>query len=133
MSIKIRSTLPSIAFGLLTVAVATSASASPSDRLAERLGLTEAQESSLTSLREEYAPSRDSAQAQREEIIAMVKAGNVDAAAELASSQARERVYQRAEMQRRMSEILTPDQMSEMETIRSSRSNRHIKGRRRGE
>ena len=128
-----RAVLPSIVIGILTGAFAVSVNASPPDRLAERLGLTDAQEESLTSLREEYAPIRDLLQAQREELIAMVKAGNVDAAAELASSQARERVYQRAEMQRRLAEILTPEQLSKMEDIRSGRPNRHMKGRRRGE
>lgn len=57
--------------------------------------------------------------AQREEVIALVKGGNVGAAADLAASRARARVYQRAEMQSRLAKILTREQLAQMEEIRS--------------
>ena len=121
MSIKNRYLLPFLAIGFLSAVFAVSTGAHPMERIAERLGLSEAQQQSLTSLRAEFATARDAAQDQREEVIALVKSGNVDAAADLAAIQARDRVYQRAEMRRRMAEILSPEQLAQMEEIRSSR------------
>ena len=129
MTTTTRYILPFVAFGILAVAFVASAGAHPGERLAEQLGLNETQQQTLASLRAEYAPLRQAAQAQREEVIALVKSGNVDGAAALAAEQARDRVYQRAEMQRRMAEILTPEQFAQMEEIRSSRLDREHKGR----
>ena len=102
MTTTTRYILPFVAFGILAVAFVALAGAHPGERLAEQLGLNETQQQSLASLRAEYAPLREAAQAQREEVIALVKSGNVDGAAALAAEQARDRVYQRAEMQRRL-------------------------------
>tara|TARA_R110000787_G_scaffold38998_22_gene97953 strand:- start:489 stop:902 length:414 start_codon:yes stop_codon:yes gene_type:complete len=121
--------LPFVAIGILAVAFVALADAHPGDRLAEQLGLSETQQQNLATLRAEYAPLREAAQAQRKDVIALVKSGDVDGAAALAADQARDRVYQRAEMQRRMAEILTSEQLAKMEEIRSSRPDREHKRR----
>ena len=129
MTTTTRYILPFVAIGILSGAFVASAGAHPADRLAEQLALSETQQQSLASLRAEYAPLRETAQAQRKEVIALVKSGDVDGAAALAAEQARDRVYQRAEMRRRMAEILTPEQLAQMEELRSSRPDREHKGR----
>lgn len=123
---------PFIAAGFLAVAFATSAGAHPGDRLAAQLDLSETQQQDFATLRAEYAPLREAAQAQRKEVFALVKSGDVDGAAALAADQARDRVYLRAEMQRRMAEILTPEQLAKMDEIRSSRPDQLRKVGRRG-
>ena len=129
MTTTTRFILPFVAIGIFFGAFVAPAVAHPGDRLAQQLGLSETQQQSLATLRTEYAPLREAAQAQRSEVIALVKGGDVDGAAALAADQARDRVYQRAEMQRRMAEILTPEQLAKMEEIRSSRPDRKNKGR----
>ena len=129
MTTTTRYILPFVAIGIISGAFVASAVAHPGDRLAQQLGLNEAQQQSLATLRTEYAPLKEVAQAQRKEVMALVKSGDVDGAAALAADQARDRVYQRAEMQRRMAEILTPEQLAQMEEIRSSRPDREHKGR----
>lgn len=132
MTTKTRYILPFMATAILSGAFTTSVSAHPGDRLADQLGLSDTQQQNLASLRAEYAPLRETSQAQREEAIALVKSGDVDGAAALAADQARDRVYQLAEMQWRMAEILTPEQLAQMEEIRSSRPDRFEKKGRRG-
>lgn len=133
MRIKNRYTRPFVALGVLLSALALTAQAHPTDRMMEQLDLTEAQRQSLESLRDEFEPGRDAVQAQRDEVMALVQSGNVDAAADLAANQARERVYQRAEMHRRMAEILSPEQLAKMEEIRSNKPDRHKMGGPRGQ
>ena len=129
MSKSTRFILPFTAVSILAVAFVASAGAHPGDRFAEKLGLSELQQQSLATLRAEYAPLREAAREQRKEVMALVESGDVDGAAALAADQARDRVYQRAEMQRRMAEILTPEQLAQMEELRSSRPDRfHRKG-----
>lgn len=129
MTTTTRFILPFMAIGILAVAFVASADAHPGDRLTEKLGLSESQQQSLETLRAEYAPLREGEQAKREEVMALVKSGDVDGAAALAADQARDRVYQLAEMQRRMAEILTPEQLAQMEELRMSRPDREHKGR----
>ncbi|MBK6598080.1 MAG: Spy/CpxP family protein refolding chaperone [Proteobacteria bacterium] len=128
MTTTTRYILPVVAIAIISGAFVASAVAHPGDRLAEQLGLSEAQQQSLASLRAEYAPRREVAQAQREQVLALVESGDVDGAAALAADQARDHVYQRAEMQRLMAESLTPEQLEKMEEIRSSRPDRKHKG-----
>lgn len=129
MTITTRFILPFVATGILFSALVTPAVAHPGDRLTQQLGLSEAQQQSVAALRAEYAPLRKAAQAKREEVATLIKSGDVDGAATLAANQARDRVFQRVEMRRRMAEILTPEQLAQMEEIRSSRPNREHKGR----
>ena len=129
MTTTTRFILRFVAIGVFAGAFVASVSAHPGDRLAEHLGLSETQQQNLATLRTEFAPLREAAKTQREEVIALVKSGDVDGAAALAADQARDHVYQRAEIQRRMAEILTPEQLAQMEELRSSRPDRKNKGR----
>ncbi len=133
MTTTTRSILPSLGIGILAVAFVAPAGAQSGDRLAEQLGLSQAQQQSLATLRTENAPLREAAQAQRREVIALVKSGDVDGAAALAADQARDRVYQRTVMQRQMAEILTSEQLAKIEIIRSSRPGRERRSRHGGQ
>ncbi len=73
MTTTTRYILPFVAIGIISGAFVASAVAHPGDRLAEQLGLSEAQQQSLASLRAEYAPRREVAQAQREQVHASRK------------------------------------------------------------
>ena len=132
MNTKNRTNWSFLAIGVLLSTFAFSANAHDSNRLAEKLDLSEAQQQSLATLRAEFAPIRETAQTQRKEVRAMLKTGDVEKAATLAADQARERVYQQAERLRRMAEILTPEQLAKMEEIRSNQSESRFKGQRRG-
>ena len=125
MNNRFRSIVLVVLIGMLTSAVAQSVDVHRTERLARELALTEAQQEGLAALRAEYAPTREAFDTSREEVIALVKSGSVDAAAELAASHARDRVYRRAEMHRRLAEILTPEQLAQMDEHRSGRSGRH--------
>ena len=133
MTTTTRYILPFVATGILFGAFVAPAVAHPGDRLAQQLGLSETQQQSLATLRTEYAPLREAAQAQRKEVIALVKGGDVDGAAALAADQARDRVYQRTVMQRQMAEILTSEQLAKIEIIRSSRPGRERRSRHGGQ
>lgn len=107
-----------------------SAGAHPPHGLGEALGLTEAQQENMAALRAEFVPSRGERDAQREEVVALANSGDVDGAAALAATQASDAVYQRAEMQRRLAEILTPEQLAQLEHIRAN--GERVEGRRHG-
>lgn len=124
-----RSLFAALGIGIVGVWFAVAASAHPFDHISEELELTEAQQESMAALREEFASTRKTFHSQKEEVVALVSSGNVDAAADLAANQARERVYQRAEMRRRLAEILTPEQLVQMDELRSS-GKRFSRGRR---
>ena len=130
MSIGKRNWVPVLAIGLVSGLLASSVGAHPGDRITKQLDLTEAQRQSLAEIRAELRTSRESAQTRREQVVALVKGGNVDGAAALAAEQARERVYRRAEMRRRVSEVLTAEQLKEMEALRMERPAKHEMGRR---
>ena len=131
MSETKRSWISVVAIGLVSSLFAFSAGAHPGDRIAEQLELTETQQQSLESIRAEQRLTRESARAGREEVAALAKSGNIDGAAALAADQARERVYRRAEMRRRISEVLTPEQIEQMEALRDNREERRGKRNRR--
>ena len=130
MNISNRSLFATLGIGILVAGLAVAASAHPFDRVGEELGLTDVQQESVAALRAEFSSARETIHGQREEVIALVNSGNVDAAADLAARQARERVYQRAEMRRRLAEILTPEQLVQMDELRAS--GEHFKRGRRG-
>ncbi len=109
----------------LSASFAFSAGAQPMHRMAEKLGLTEEQQQSLAELREQQRASREDQRAQREAISEANKSGDVDSAADLAASQARDRVYQQAEMRQQLEAILTPDQLVQWDEMQDRRSQGH--------
>lgn len=126
-----------LATGLLVGAFALTAHAQPGERMIERLSqkldLTAEQTASLKDIRANYGPNREEAKAKRAEVKALVDNGEVDAAAELAATHAREAVYRRAQMRAEVSQVLTPAQMAEMETLieqRKEKRERRGHGRR---
>ena len=125
MGIVNRFILPFLMMGVLSAAT----SAHPFEHITDELDLTEAQELDLSSLRAEFVPVKDTANAQREGVMELVNSGDIDAAADMAANQARERVYQRAEIQRRLAEILTPEQFSQMQEIRANQPEGRFNGR----
>ncbi|MEM6638412.1 MAG: Spy/CpxP family protein refolding chaperone [Pseudomonadota bacterium] len=103
------------------------------DRLAKKLNLTTEQQASVEQIRAAYTPDRDARQAQREEVKALVESGNADAAADLAASHAREAVLRRAQMRNELSQVLTEDQMQQLDAMMEKRRDRSGKQRRRGQ
>ena len=95
MSIRNTYFWPLAAAGIFLGAFTNMAGAHPTDRIGEQLGLSVEQQESFTALRGEVEVSRTAVHDQSEEVIALVKDGDVDAAADLAADQARERVHQR--------------------------------------
>lgn len=101
---------------------------SPMERIIEKLDLTDEQATEVEKLMAERSAKRDDKRKGMSEIQAMVDQGNIeqaaDQAAEQAANSARERVYKMAENQRRLSEILTPEQLAKMEEIKQRMKNR---------
>ncbi len=125
-----------LATGVLLGALALTAHAQPGERMFERmskkLDLTAEQQASVREIRAEYGGNREEALAKRAEIKALVDSGEVDAAAELAATHAREAVYRRAEMRNALSQVLTPEQLAEMEALTEQRMEQGRRGRQRG-
>ena len=120
---RTKTAVTALTTGLLVSAFALAAHAGPGERIARKLGLTEDQQASVEQIRETYRPNRDEVRAKRSDVRALVENGEVDAAAELAATHAREAVYRRAQMRAELSEVLTPEQMAELESLMEQRMN----------
>lgn len=125
-----------IATGLLIGAFALTSHAEPGERMmkrmAEKLDLTTEQQASIAEIRANYGGNREEMKAKRAEVKALVNSGEVDAAAELAATHARDAVYRRAQMRAELSEILTPEQLTQMEALIEERQSRGKRQHRRG-
>ena len=95
------------------------------DRLAKKLDLTEEQVSAISALGGERGSRHETRKALREQIKSLIEAGDVDAAAALASEAAGERVREMAAKRAAMAEILTPEQLAEWESLKERRGKRH--------
>lgn len=118
--------LPAIALSLLLGgAVPALAERHGMDRLAKKLDLTEEQVSAISALGGERGSRHETRKALREQIKSLIEAGDVDAAAALASEAAGERVREMAAKRAAMAEILTPEQLAEWESLKERRGKRH--------
>ena len=95
------------------------------ERMAHRLELNSEQVEAIRSLNEYAGVSKVDRRAMRLEVQSLIEAGQVDAAADLAASNARESTYSRAERRTAMSEILTPEQFEKWSATRERRSHGH--------
>ena len=101
------------------------------NRMIEKLDLTGEQAVEVEKLMSEQSGQRGSMIQGVSEIHKLIDQGYVDQAAEQAANSARDRVYKMAETKRRLSEILTPEQLAKMEELKQRRKERfnRVKGR----
>lgn len=88
------------------------------DRLINRLQLNDFQSDQFKELMNSK-PDKSMMSKQREEIRELIAADNIELAADLAANNARERVYNRASYDEKLSAILTVEQLELLEKMRS--------------
>ena len=133
MKTRYRLTVPLFVLGVAMSGFALQSAAEPPrriERLAHQLDLTEAQQTALADLREEFRGARSGMRESRNEVGELIKSGQSDAAADLAAQAARDRVYRSAERRSRLAEILTPEQLAQMDELQSDRRGRGHRSRR---
>jgi Spy/CpxP family protein refolding chaperone len=133
MKPPIRKSISLMVVGVLLSALAlqTFADTHRLDRLTQRLNLTAEQQSAMEGLHEQMEPNRQARNEARQEIRSLIASDQVDAAAALAADAARERTYRMAERRQAMAEILTPEQLQQLEEMRQRRGEkRQGRGRR---
>ena len=86
----------------------------------EEMGLSQDQQAQLSEFHDQLRDQRKAMLEQRREFEALIKSGRVDAAADLAAQNARERTYKIAERRAQLAEILTPEQIEKLEEVRAN-------------
>ncbi|MEE9379897.1 MAG: Spy/CpxP family protein refolding chaperone [Hyphomonadaceae bacterium] len=113
--------------GVLIAACAFNANAQSGPRepgyLIEQLDLSEQQQSELQALREQSPRNQGAARQAREQVRELIRAGEVDQAAELVSKRSAERVRRRAQFRSELATILTPAQLQKLDALRADRDN----------
>ena len=119
----LQAVIPLIVMGMLVVlALQSAADPTPAHRLTQALDLTSEQQESVAAVFEARKSTRMATKEQFDEVRSLIAAGEVEAAADLAAQQARERVYSMAELRSELVEILTPEQLEQLDTLRAERA-----------
>lgn len=94
------------------------------DRVAEQLQMTDSQAEQFKQVMTDAKSSRKDMRKQRQEIQQLSDTGDLAGAADLAAKQARERVYQKAEVKQKLAEFLSAEQIEQLETLHANKSKR---------
>jgi len=86
-------------------------------RMTEALGLNPEQVEAIHSLKMEKRANKEEHIKLREQIHALIKAGNVDEASNLAAQKAREKVADHAEFYSQLKQILTAEQLAKWDAM----------------
>ncbi len=97
--------------------------------LAEKLKMTDSQAEQFKQVMTNAKSSRKDMRKQRQEIQQRSDTGDLAGAADLAAKQARERVYQKAEVKQKLAEFLSAEQIEQLKTLHANKSKRHSKRR----
>ena len=94
------------------------------ERMADKLELSESQVTQIQQLIDTTRPEKGSMKARKAQMKELIEQGNVDQAAELAAEAARQRVYNRTNFKNGLSQILTAEQLAQMEEFKERRKER---------
>lgn len=103
-----------------------------SNRIIKKLDLSDDQAVQVTALFADRKNRSTTRQERAEQMRALIEAGNVDQAADMAANNAREKVLNRAVIQESLKAILTEEQLVELaesQNGRKGRGNRRSRGR----